>query len=104
MKPSPAVENLKNYCLSRLRASEAEIQKARDYEYSGFVAIGEGLRQLRRDAGVSLDELADEMNQFEVYASHLALLEDGEEWTEGLVEIYIDSVGKIYLRKQNENH
>lgn len=94
---SPTVSNLRKWCLFRLHHSEEEIKKAREYQLSGFRAIGNGLRELREDAGIYLEKLAEKMG---ISVSHLSLIEDGDEWTEGLINLYVDSLGKIYLKKE----
>ena len=99
IKESPAVEALKKWCLSRLNYMESDREHLKQKEASGFRAIGEGMMCLRQDAKVSLEELAEEMNLHDFSQSDLETLEEGGQWTKEMINLYIESLGKIYLKK-----
>lgn len=101
VEPSPAVESFKNWCLDRIKDSEDEIRKAQEYKKRGNIAIGDGMRELREDAGISKDELGkcfpDWLGNKAYYINGL---ESGKlEWTEEICEEYVREISKLYVEK-----
>lgn len=99
IEPSPAVESFKNWCLDRINDSEEEIRKAQEYKKNGNIAIGEGMRELRKDAKISKQEIAEKMS-FPPDIYYIENLENGRvDWHSGLVNEYLRNLAIIYIEK-----
>ena len=95
LEPSPAVANMIDWCIRRIKGANLEMIKAATDMRNGMVAVGESMRDLRQDAKVSLRTIAKRIDVSPAFLSDLEL--GRRNWTPDLVRRFTDAVGREYL-------
>lgn len=100
LEPSPAVANMIDWCIRRIKGANLDMIKAASDMRSGMVAVGESMRELREDAKVSLRTIAKRIDVSPAFLSDLEL--GRRNWTPDLVRRFADAVGREYLSANAE--